>query len=1387
MATFPKPQFLSIKVTSNMEMTSDFATVFNDSNPVKMALAHYTDKFIVSEKDTNAKPNFISMSPHYRTCSEVPAECIPQVMDLLNKCYNKNLWNHFYEVQDVNKNSNGEPVSGLVFEFKFDTDENRVAFDTVVQAFIKRLFHDILQQCVKFSKEKETHYCFYLASPKPVFDPRTLKYRSYFRVVIPSIMLTPDVRFYINVAVYRSTRIQALFKQRLNGRTVRKSFQRSMRSSPVTLLGSCTPDQEEPLNIVSVYAVYVEEGKTDGDSFLVNDIFKTFPNLVADLSISHPTSPDSIVQKKAYDVYKECFDELHRILEKPEERFQLEYDVAMSDYVKLSVYDKRVTYVHDYLKLLDKVYFTDIDKWYEVIKSLASVGPKYKCLAIVATMERNKRLVEWDEFVEYWESAINNANRKKYSINTLRFWASSSSPSKMQCYINNTIQKMIVRDIRDPILEGFINHSQVAEYLYFMYGNDYLTCKPDGRNMTWFEFVTPDTSDVSHGQIYKWRSLGERPDAMIEFMSSDFTNIAKAVHKDLHNQLIVMKSNKSDSEDDSKSDIQRVSKLLNNFKKSIRGVNTIGFKDSSIKEAMSKFRRNAFMEDLDRVSHIMGVGNGVIEFNGPDVKLLDHYHTYPISLYTDTNYIEYDEDNFYIQEVYRFLRSLFIKGEEDAMDFLLYYFSTSLDWLPKESLFLIVHGGGCHAINTPIRMFDGSIKMVQDVTVGDKLMGDDNTPRVVQELFRGEDEMFRVSPIKGESFVVNKDHVLSLKFTNMSHIEKRTDGVYADCPKYRAVWHVLNGENEPKRRSKIFSTKKEASDYLTATAENAIKKGDIIDIKVKNLMKWSPWWLKKGNVSLYRPSTVEYSTKNLAIDPYVIGYWLGDGTTRTSQFTTMDDEVVDAISEKLDSSLTITKYATTSGCKASTYRINQRGTRHNSFLDEMKDLNLIGNKHVPEEFKTSSKKQRLELLAGMLDADGYYNPTMRNYELTLKLEGLIDDFIEIARSLGLAAYKTAVQKTATNGANGPVTGTYYRTHIYGEGLEQIPCRLARKQAAPHNKLKDARVSNFILEPVGRGNYYGFELDGNHRYLTGDFIVHHNSNGKSVLMELFRATLGNKYARKMQLSFITDLTTSKSSSADPSVMDLQYARLVYYSESEKNERVNVAKIKELTGGETISGRQLYGEQKNFNVNCNHIVTTNYRFSIQTTDHAVWRRFMSYRFKLCFVKGEPTKPNERARDTEFTDRIKTNKRYHEAFLSILVHYRSKLYSDYGGRILKVPHPTIERETEEYRQSEDIYQRYIMQKVYYYQGRQQHLEQMVNNFRNYCLVENGSKINELTANLIHIFRNSTLQPHIIEEGGIHMLDNLYTIDDKHETVEPGSILFSEWVKRAQTTSES
>lgn len=70
--------------------------------------------------------------------------------------------------------------------------------------------------------------------------------------------------------------------------------------------------------------------------------------------------------------------------------------------------------------------------------------------------------------------------------------------------------------------------------------------------------------------------------------------------------------------------------------------------------------------------------------------------------------------------------------------------------------------GKCLGINTPVLRHDGTKVMVQDVVRGDCLLGPDGTPRRVLGTCTGREMLYRVTPVKGESYVVNAGHVLSL-------------------------------------------------------------------------------------------------------------------------------------------------------------------------------------------------------------------------------------------------------------------------------------------------------------------------------------------------------------------------------------------------------------------------------------------------------------------------------------------------------------------------------------------------------------------------------------------------------------------------------------------------
>ena len=84
------------------------------------------------------------------------------------------------------------------------------------------------------------------------------------------------------------------------------------------------------------------------------------------------------------------------------------------------------------------------------------------------------------------------------------------------------------------------------------------------------------------------------------------------------------------------------------------------------------------------------------------------------------------------------------------------------EWESGNRRTLIVMATGCHEPSQLILMAGGSMKRADEIIVGDQLMGPDGLPRDVLELHSGKTLMMKVTPIKGDPFIVTHDHVLPL-------------------------------------------------------------------------------------------------------------------------------------------------------------------------------------------------------------------------------------------------------------------------------------------------------------------------------------------------------------------------------------------------------------------------------------------------------------------------------------------------------------------------------------------------------------------------------------------------------------------------------------------------
>ncbi len=377
---------------------------------------------------------------------------------------------------------------------------------------------------------------------------------------------------------------------------------------------------------------------------------------------------------------------------------------------------------------------------------------------------------------------------------------------------------------------------------------------------------------------------------------------------------------------------------------------------------------------------------------------------------------------------------------------------------------------GCHAVDHPILMFDGTMCPVENVRVGDNLMGPDSRPRRVLALCRGEGELFRIVPHRGEAFVVNGDHMLSLVRTNESR----------------------NPDRNP------FG-------------------GQIEDIPLEEYLKKPRWW--RHVRKLYRAPIDFGVSADLPIPPYILGILLGDGCLRGGiiELTTADDELADVWDHYAESIGCSTTVRAANRCP--TYRLRRGRGKFNVLMDVIEVLGLAetdsGTKFIPHPFLIASRAERFQLLAGIIDTDGSQHRS--GFELTTKSRELAADLIFLARSLGLAAICRSKWAASQTGAG----GWYFRILIDGN-CSEVPCRLPRKRPTVRKQKKSVLRTGFSVEPIGRGSFYGFTLDGDHRYVDGHFVVHHNSGKTPVIASICEDAVTLWHGRILILAHVKEL-------------------------------------------------------------------------------------------------------------------------------------------------------------------------------------------------------------------------------------------------------------------------
>jgi len=217
------------------------------------------------------------------------------------------------------------------------------------------------------------------------------------------------------------------------------------------------------------------------------------------------------------------------------------------------------------------------------------------------------------------------------------------------------------------------------------------------------------------------------------------------------------------------------------------------------------------------------------------------------------------------------------------------------------------------------------------------------------------------------------------------------------------------------------------------------------------------------------------------------------------------------------------------------------------------------------------------------------------------------------------------------------------------------------------------------------------LSGSTRDESFDIYSGKGGNGKSKHMELMEAVFGD-YAVKLPIQLLT-AKRAASNAATPELARTKGARLCSMQEPDDTCRINVGLMKELTGGDKIQARALYGEPIEFKPQFKMVLCCNDKPELPQNDEGTWRRVRNTEFTSKFTYAEDLNADsvlDFKRDNDLSENFEN---WAEPFMALLLHYH-KIYRQEG---LRVPDEIIEY-TSEYREKNNDFRDFINDKLEY-----------------------------------------------------------------------------------------
>ncbi len=653
----------------------EFRNLYNNEASIIPELKKL-DQFLKQPKCLNPKPkdpntNIVNMMCGSSHIVEDPY--IPEFFKLLDRCRKLNLKTRIYEVQRL--------YSGIMIDFDVYQDTLKNQFSESMFNILCKKILSVIIDVVKFTSNSETIHMAITKKPAIKYNDVLKCYKDGFHILIPSIKIKRPVKKLILSKLIDNGILENYLEEiktaKINyGETDRQYnindiLDKNSAHVPVFFLGSFSKPSNDPYVLKYVFELKFNIKLGDIESTIIN-IDENRYNLCYELSLNWEDA-NGLITKKEYEIQDKYAS--HEIIKT--------VDVDLPASTEPATYQS--VEIRKLLDILSPNRVRNSMRGFDILCILANTSTLYKTEAEYFS-KKNPEFKQ-EVFEKDWMNAVKSNKKRGLTLGSLYYFAKQDNNTEYQKIRQNTIYSVLQSMLMTPYKYGKLSHFDIADLLFILLEHKYFTDIAVGEKENyWYEFMTEHDHHLP-GELYKWYKHRKFARNLLIFIVKELPKL----FTDNMNKL-------TDLINESTGDLSKYyASIHKNCAKMVQNLGDVNFTKNILYATEIVFNKRGNADKMDKEVFIRGVHNGILKLSiEPSGKplLITGYHMHLISKFSTAIYHPFNPYDPDTKKILYALRSLFLDSEPDSHEFTMYWFATTIDGTAKESMIMLVIGGG---------------------------------------------------------------------------------------------------------------------------------------------------------------------------------------------------------------------------------------------------------------------------------------------------------------------------------------------------------------------------------------------------------------------------------------------------------------------------------------------------------------------------------------------------------------------------------------------------------------------------------------------------------------------------------------------------------------------